>query len=157
MNAARHPLFARFASANARLRGCDPADDLDGFVALLRARDALLGALDLPATAHNLATLCAAADRGDSLDAWLAVADHPLPRAVLDDEALLLTALASYFHLRGVTDWVSRLYDVEAFLGALHHPHNLGAIGAWLRGQLPFLTMRAALSSDPAFLASSIQ
>jgi hypothetical protein len=157
MIAARHPLFARFAAANARLRGGDPAADLDGFVALLSARDALLGALDLPATAYNLATLCAAAERGDGLDAWLAIADRHLPPLVLDDEALLLATLASYFHQRGVTDWVSRLYDVEAFLGALHHPHNLGAIGAWLRGHLPFVTMRAALSDDPLLLASSIQ
>ena len=50
----------------------------------------------------------------------------------------------------------ARLYDIEAFLGVPHHPHNAAVISAWLDGTLSWAPMRAWVSGDEAFLDTAV-
>ena len=131
-----------------RLEATGSDGALGAFARWLESRDVLLTALNLPATAHNSMRLYDAAVASEPLASVLVDVDSPLPMAVRGDEVLLLTAMADYFHQRGIEDSAARIYDIEAFLEVPHHDHNAAAIGSWLACELPFYAMLASLVAD---------
>lgn len=137
-----------FAAGEAPGGAPSSTEDLALFGEFLLARDALFARLALPVTAHNSLRLYDFALAGASLERFLEDVDAPLPRALLTDEGLFLSALATYCGWRGVREFDARVYDAEAFLGVPHHPHNAAVLAAWLRGDLDWLTARTHLARD---------
>ncbi len=107
-------------------------------------------------TAHNSLRLYDCAEAGLSVDVFLGDADAFLPAAIVDDEALFRSALLTYFGWRDVPDGDARVYDAEAFLRVPHHPHNTAALGAWLDGDLDWLSARTHLSRHPELLDTGL-
>ena len=151
-----HLTWTRFHEVTTRLAGHDPEDDLAVFGEFLLLRDELFNRLALPVTAHNSLRLYDFAAAGLSLDNFLDDVDTFLPSPMLDDEAVFLSALATYCKWRDVTSADARVYDAEAFLHVPHHPHNAAVVGAWLRGLLDWVATRAHLSRDPDFLDAAV-
>ncbi len=157
-NGKRSPrnLYDAFAQYAGRFRERSDSEHRGAFRRMIEARDGLFDALDLPRTSHNCKRLFESAEMGDCFEQWFSDIDRYFPRAIVDDERLFLGALSSYFSRRGVTGWRARLYDVEAFLNAVHHPHNVGAIDAWLSGHLTYVDMCSQISADGEFLMAAV-
>ena len=145
-------IYLRFGELAQRLDGQAPQDDLETFGEFLIIRDALFEDLDLPVTRHNSLRLYDCAIAGADLDAFLGDVDHFWPASIVSDEALFLSALATYFGWRGVVEDDARVYDIEGFLGVPHHRHNTAAVGAWLSDDMGWLELRASLSLDAEWL-----
>lgn len=155
----RHDLtsaWARFRDVTARLAGRDPEENLAVFGEFLLLRDELFRRLALPVTAHNSLRLYDFAEADLPVEAFLADVDAFLPEPIATDEALLQSALATYFGWREVAAGDGRVYDAEAFLRVPHHPHNSAAVGAWLAGQLDWATLQLSLARDLDYLDTSI-
>ncbi len=149
-------VYARFIRVTATLAGRDPEEDLATFGELLLLRDHLFERLELPITEHNSLRLYDYAEAGLPLQALLSDVDHFFPQSVVDDEGLMLSALATYFRWRRVDTRHARLYDVLAFLGVPYHSHNVAAATAWLDGVLAYPTLKALLARDDAQLDAAI-
>jgi|GEM_PF-3344599 len=155
----RHDLtsaWARFRDVTARLAGKDPEDDLAVFGEFLLLRDELFLRLALPVTAHNSLRLYDCAEADLPIEVFLADVDAFFPDALVEDEALFQSALATYYGWRHVEQADARVYDAEAFLRVPHHPHNAAAVGAWLAGDLGWHATRAWVSRDSAYLDAAM-
>jgi hypothetical protein len=149
-------LFQQYQATAASIAGHEPEDDLATFGAFLIARDVLFQRLAIPVTAHNSLRLYDTALADEDLDDFLLDADHFFPSAIVRDEALFLSALATYFGWRSVHELDARVYDIEAFLDVQHHRHNTAVVTAWLAGTLGYSHVHSHVSADGTWLEHAI-
>ena len=135
----------------------DPAVHPDAVTRAVRLRTALLGALRLPVTRHNITRLVRAAAGGWPLRAYMRDVDRSLPNAVLADGDLFLSAIAMHAASRRLVSAHDRCYDAEAFLHLPHDGHSSSVVMAFLAGALSWahLIQRIAKRSRAPMLSGA--